>query len=81
MARIRSSDELCRIFGRPTLEDIHGFIEVVHPDDRDMVEAAVRAWLEDHKRPTSPTACCEVRRMCVGCRSGRTGWSTTVGTR
>ena len=46
---IRSSDELCRIFGRPTLEDIHGFIEVVHPDDRDMVEAAVRAWLEDHK--------------------------------
>lgn len=46
---IRSSDELCRIFGRPTLEDLAGLMEVVHPDDRDMVEAALGACLEERK--------------------------------
>lgn len=51
---IRPSDELCRISGLAALEDISKLLEVVHPDDRDMVGAAVRACLED-RRPVNIT--------------------------
>lgn len=47
--RVRWSEELHRIYGRPreTFEPTFaGFLECVHPDDRPMVEATVRQSLE-----------------------------------
>jgi diguanylate cyclase (GGDEF)-like protein/PAS domain S-box-containing protein len=44
---IHPSDELCRILGRSTLEDIPSLMQVVHPDDRDAVATTIRACLEE----------------------------------
>ncbi len=46
---ISASDELCRMLGLPVLEDVASLMEVVHPDDRDTVGAAMGAWLEDRR--------------------------------
>ena len=46
---ICASDELCRMLGLPALEDVASLMEVVHPDDRDTVGAAMGAWLEDRR--------------------------------
>jgi diguanylate cyclase (GGDEF)-like protein/PAS domain S-box-containing protein len=46
---ICASDELCRMLGLPALEDVASLMEVVHPDDRDTVGAAMGAWLKDRR--------------------------------
>ncbi|MFC7493179.1 MULTISPECIES: response regulator [unclassified Nocardioides] len=46
--RVQWSDEMCRIFDVPlgTSPDFDGYLRLVHPDDRDLAETAIRGATE-----------------------------------